>query len=317
MRVSVIIPVRNDERVFRCVESVRAAGDALPDVELQIIVVDNDSPSDFLRCLTSLPPEVEVAVEPAIGPFKARNRGVAAATGDVIFFTDAPCVVQGGWLQRGLEGLAETGADILQGFSGSLAQGPLDRFIQVRYEARFRRLSAGAGVECDTRNLAVKRHVFDRLRFNDRYRRVSDTEFGLGAESLGFRVAYWPAMHVEHEHDSDARLFLAKQVSHGWGAQRLVRELPDVHWHGGHARDIGRLAKLARLPGAGIAVNLLVRGILASSGLLQRRLDAEATGVKAMPSVVVDKLAFLAGHLLYETGAPEPAQLLEQKKARR
>jgi glycosyltransferase involved in cell wall biosynthesis len=309
--------VRNDERVFRCVESVRAAGDALPEADLQIIVVDNDSTSDFLRCLTSLPPEVEVAVEPAIGPFKARNRGVAAATGDAIFLTDAPCVVHSDWLQRGLEGLDQTGADILQGFSGSLAQGRLDQFIQSRYEARFRRVSAGAGVECDTRNLAVKRHVFDRLRFNDRYRRVGDTEFGLVAESLGFRVAYWPAMRVEHEHDTDARIFLAKQVSHGWGAQRLVRELPEARWHGGHARDVGRLAKLARLPGAGMAVNLLIRGILASSGTLQRRLYAQSTGVTTLPSVVVDKLAFLAGHLLYETGAPEPTWLLEPKKPRR
>jgi hypothetical protein len=234
----------------------------------------------------------------------------------VLFFTDAPCVVQADWLERGLEALERTGADIVQGYSGSLGGAPLDRFIQARYESRFRGVRPGAPVECDTRNLAVRRTVFERLRFNDNYRRVGDTEFGLVAESLGLRVAYWPAMRIQHEHDSDVRLFLAKQVSHGWGAQRLVREHPELRWHGGHARDAGRVATLARLPGARPLVNLLVSALLASSGQMQWQLERSISGPGAIPSILLDKLAFLAGHLLYETGAPEPVQLIEAEARR-
>jgi len=307
LKVSVVIPVRNDARIGRCVDSVLAASAGLEEVDLEVMVVDNGSELALPLGLSRDSARVNVVNEPMVGPFKARNLGIDTAMGDVIFFTDAPCVVHRDWLSQGLQALSEANAHIVQGYAGSLGTASLDRFIQARYESRFQGLSPGAPVECDTRNLVVQRKVFDEVRFNDMWRRVGDTEFGLAAEHLGFKVAYWPSLRVKHEHESSLRLFLAKQISHGWGAQRLVRTRPNLQWHSGHAREVAGIAStLGRAPWDRGWTRLLLGLTLVGGGALEARLRARAARLEMQAATALDKLSILTGHLLYEAGADEP-----------
>ncbi|MPZ48597.1 MAG: glycosyltransferase [Dehalococcoidia bacterium] len=317
MQLSVIIPVRDDARISRCVASVCAAAANLDKGKTQVIVVNNGSGPELAPVLAGLPPSVEVLTEPIIGPFAARNRGLERATGAIVLFTDAACIVAPDWLTQAINGFAANDAtDILQGYSGSMGRSSLDRFIQSRYDSRFRGQAPGMPVECDTRNLAVRRSVFDRMRFNDRWRRVGDTEFGLVAEQMGHRVAFWPALRVVREHDAGLCLFLAKQVSHGWGAQRLVRQMPDLRWHSGHPREIAGLAStLAKAPGSRLALSGGLSLILTAGGLLAGRLRASPNRLDLASATLLDKLAVLLGHFLYEAGADEPwpADILAQR----
>ena len=211
-----------------------------------------------------------------------------------------------GWVKAGLDGLKA--ADIVQGYSGSVGDGKVQRLVQRRYEAHLRKLPAGRPTECDTRNLAMRRTVFETLRFEERYRRVGDTEFGLRAEAAGFRVAYQPSMRVEHEHEPDLALFAAKQVCHGWGAQRLMQQHPEVEWHGGHLKTVSRMSKrLEPRTGTGLIARACVRGSILNARLLQR-------AASSLPGVVgfwwltgIDKLAALGGHLSYRPDAAEPS----------
>lgn len=304
--VSVVIPVKDDPRVIACVESVLAAAPA--GVSVEILVVDNGSSDAFsARLGTLLPPGVKLLHDPLPGVYRARNLGVAATSAETVFFTDADCVVRPGWIAAGLA-MLESGADIVQGQSGSSGTDPASRLLQRRYAAHLDRLSPGDGTETDTRNLAVRRQVFETIRFNEDYRRVSDTEFGLVAEARGFRVAYAPAMRVDHDHDPDLQVFVAKQVCHGWGAQRLMREHPEVRWHGGHLKLVARLSdRIAPLPGSRALAWLCERLALGGAWLLQRcagRLP-ESAGFAWLTAL--DKLAALAGHFSYRPGAPEPS----------
>jgi glycosyltransferase involved in cell wall biosynthesis len=305
VQVSVIIPVKDDERIFACVESILAnsAGSG----GLQVLVVDNGSAAALRQRLSDLPAPVEVLDEARAGAYAARNRAIAAARGEAVFFTDADCAVREGWIEAGLRCLA-TGADIVQGFSGSLGHGRSDRLIQRRYEAHFLSLRGGQPTECDTRNLAVRHAVLERLSFNDRFRRVGDTEFGLLAESFGFRVAYCPAMRVDHAHEREVALFLAKQLCHGWGAQRLMQDHPEVRWHSGHLRTVARVSRWSRrLPGQGMIARALGRTTLAAGGLIDQLADRVPETPAAWALTALDKSAALAGHLMYEAGADEPA----------
>ena len=75
---------------------------------------------------------------------------------------------------------------------------------------------------------------------------------------------------TDREHDADLRLFLTKQISHGWGAQRLVRQMPDLRWHSGHPRQVAGLAStLTRLPGSRLALQTALSVLLASGCLPQ------------------------------------------------
>jgi glycosyltransferase involved in cell wall biosynthesis len=304
--VAVVIPVKDDPRVVACVESVLAA--APEGVSVEILVVDNGSIAEFSASLaTSVPPGVRLLHDPLPGVYRARNLGIAAASSEVVFFTDADCVVRPGWIAAGLA-MLESGSDIVQGQSGSAGTDPASRLLQRRYDAHLNRLSPGDGTETDTRNMAVRRQVFEAVRFNEIYRRVSDTEFGLVAEARGFRVGYSPAMRVDHDHDPDLQVFVAKQVCHGWGAQRLMREHPEVRWHGGHLKLVARFSdRIAPLPGSRALAWLCERSALGGAWLLQRcagRLP-EAAGFAWLTAL--DKLAALAGHLSYRPGAPEPS----------
>lgn len=305
MNVSVVIPVKDDERIFACVESVRRC--AAEAAALQVIVVENGSLPAFQATLDSLPAGVELLCAEQGGAFLARNRGIERANGAIVLFTDADCVVAPGWVREAIAGI-ESGADLVQGYSGAIGDSPIARLLQSRWEAHLHRIRPGQGTECDTRNLAVRRAVFDRLRFNQAYRRVGDTEFGLLAEAQGFRVVYRPGMRVDHAHDPDLRLFAAKQVCHGWGAQRLMQAHPQLRWHGGHLRLVSQVVtRFHTLTGFTRPGRWLARGTIAAAGPLEGIAGRLPFRVAVALVTAVDKLAGLAGHLMYAPGAPEPS----------
>jgi glycosyltransferase involved in cell wall biosynthesis len=111
VRVSVVIPAHNEAATLaRTITAVRAQRRA--DVELQIIVVDDASADDT----TAVAQRAGAVVVRGSGgnPGAARNRGAAAATGDVIIFLDADCVPAAGWLDALLAAHA-TGAAVVGG----------------------------------------------------------------------------------------------------------------------------------------------------------------------------------------------------------
>lgn len=308
--ITVVIPVKDDHRIDACIDTVvaslvhAAAGDA------QVILVNNNSEPAFRDHLETLRGRVTLLDETRPGAYAARNAALDVSTGDLVFLTDADCVIDPGWVSEGIRGMAATGADILLGSSGQVSgTDPTQRLIHARGEARLHGLKPGQPTEIDTKNLVVRRQVFDRLRFNGNYRRAGDTEFGLVAESLGFRVAYWPRMHVDHDHDTALVTFLAKQISHGWGAQRIMTEHPEIEWHGGHLRLVSRLSRgLARVPFVGLLSAALGRGVV----LAARATDA--LGTHRIPfwlayrwTYCLDKGAAAAGHLMHAAGTPEPS----------
>lgn len=313
LRASVIIPVKDDPLIFDCVASVVVAG------AHQVIVVDNGSTPEFHLSLgTNLPESVTLLRVDEPGVYHARNVGIDAATGEVVLFTDADCVVGSGWVAAAVEAIA-SGADIVQGFSGAAPGGRVSSWLQSRYEAHLRRLRHGDATETDTRNMAVRRTVFDRLRFNPAFRRVGDTEFGLLAEAAGFRVAYAPAMRVLHQHDEDLRVFAAKQICHGWGAQRLMQEHPEVQWHGGHLKLVARVSdRLSRMRWLRPSSRVLAWMAMHGAGLLQRSPSWLPDRAAILALTVIDKLAALSGHISYRPGDPEPSPsaLLHRKLPR-
>ena len=303
--VSVVIPVKDDERLLRCVASVLGCEPASAD---EIIVVDNGCSPAFQGWLTgNLPPQVRRVSLADAGVYAARNAGIECASGGMVLFTDADCVVEPGWIVAATA-MLERGADIVQGYSGTVRSDRISCLLQSRYDKHLRRVAAGQPTECDTRNLAVRRSVFEAVRFNARYRRVGDTEFGLVAESLGLRVAYAPEMRVEHEHARDLRLFVAKQYCHGWGAQRLMQNHPEVRWHGGHLYAVSHVSRAVQRLGTLRPVQSVLRlTALTGATVLQRTADRLPWPAAYGALTALDKLAALAGHLSYAPGGAEPS----------
>jgi hypothetical protein len=150
--------------------------------------------------------------------------------------------------------------------------------------------------------------VLDRVRFEERYRRAGDTELGLRAEAMGFRVALAPGMRVDHQHDVAFDVFVAKQVCHGWGAARLMDDYPGLPWHGGHLRVTSKwLPRFRRVPLVARSGPLLARLAIAGARLLDRVGPRVPFRLGVLALGALDKTAGLAGHLMYRRGGEEPS----------
>lgn len=94
-RISVVIPVYNEESMIGpCLEAVLAQSRPADEV----IVVDNNSTDRTADVLAEFEHEVIVLHEPLQGVQHARNRGLNAATGDVIVRIDADTRLPAGHL---------------------------------------------------------------------------------------------------------------------------------------------------------------------------------------------------------------------------
>jgi glycosyltransferase involved in cell wall biosynthesis len=98
-QISVIIPVFNDtKRLMFCLE--RLEQQALS-AHAEIIVVDNGSTEDLEPARQRFPNVIWLS-EAMPGSYAARNRGIAAARGQILAFTDSDCLPEPDWLEQGV-----------------------------------------------------------------------------------------------------------------------------------------------------------------------------------------------------------------------
>jgi glycosyltransferase involved in cell wall biosynthesis len=102
---SVIVCTRNRAgKLKACLDAIATAMAAAPRVRSELIVVNNGSEDDTAEVLARWAGEQSVKViltrEPAKGLSKARNKGLAQSSGEVIIMTDDDCVMQADYLQQ-------------------------------------------------------------------------------------------------------------------------------------------------------------------------------------------------------------------------
>src|ERR1041385_3101855 len=101
IRISVIIPFHNEIDALKL--CLRCLGEqTYPQADFEIIAVNNAA--------IRVPPDVVAAnprglwlAEPLPGSYRARNRGMRHAQGEIIVFTDADCRPAATWLAEGVQ----------------------------------------------------------------------------------------------------------------------------------------------------------------------------------------------------------------------
>jgi cellulose synthase/poly-beta-1,6-N-acetylglucosamine synthase-like glycosyltransferase len=97
MKISFVIPAYNEEVLIgRCIQSIQSAL-ASGSYNAEIIVVDNGS-YDRTKDIASGHSDVRVVHEPRKGLTRARQRGFASSTGDLIANIDADTILHKRWL---------------------------------------------------------------------------------------------------------------------------------------------------------------------------------------------------------------------------
>jgi|GEM_PF-1609031 len=193
---SVIIPVFRDwDRLTLCLAALE--GQSVPREQFEIIAVDNDREplSEHLR-----PVGVAYVHEPNGYSYTARNAGMKRAVGEIIAFTDADCIPDPHWLERGRISLTEAdGCDLVGGRVEMFAD---KENVATRYELAFylrqdKYFKQFGGFA--TANLLVRRRVCDRIGgFDASLESCGDFEFCRRAAESGFRLRYAPDALVRH-----------------------------------------------------------------------------------------------------------------------
>jgi glycosyltransferase involved in cell wall biosynthesis len=196
-RVSVIIPAL-DAEVFlpSCLDALRVQD---TDASFEILVVDNGSRDR--TCDLALEHGVQLLHEPLPTSYAARNRGVAAARGEVLAFLDADCIPGHDWIRQGLSALASSGEDTIVAGAIAVTTGDrptfCERYDQVKYLRQDRAVSERTAAA--TANLWVRKDLLERLSgFDASLPSGGDEDFCLRARKLGARIVYGPEARVSH-----------------------------------------------------------------------------------------------------------------------
>ncbi|MDC0269852.1 glycosyltransferase [Synechococcus sp. AH-551-N23] len=194
--ISVIIPVYRDwKRLMTCLLALDAQ--SLPSNKFEIIVVNNDPldnpPKEILLKRISL------LVQPIKGSYAARNKGISAARGSILAFTDADCIPDVDWLRNAeigmLNGCERIAGNIILFYKSKQLS------ISEIYEKKFafaqeKYVKLGFGATANM--IALKRH-FDLFGlFRQDIFSSGDYEWGKVASNCNIGIYYLPSVIVRH-----------------------------------------------------------------------------------------------------------------------
>jgi GT2 family glycosyltransferase len=170
------------------------------------------------------------------GPAAARNRGVRAAKGAIICFTDDDCEPVPEWAA----GLAAriTSSDDVQAAAGPTRNARPDNPFAAAAQTIASHLAeatidaAGRMRFAPTSNLACRADVLAALPFDERYPLAAgeDRDWCARLVGSGRSLVFEPAAVVRHHQELGARTFWRQQVRYGRGAYRFRAD------HGTHRR---------------------------------------------------------------------------------
>jgi GT2 family glycosyltransferase len=184
----------------------------------EVIVVDNCPSNDSTAQLVAGYPAIRYLREPRPGLDVARNRGLLAATAEIVAFTDDDAQVDPGWLSALRRNFDDPLVAVVTGVTMPLelateAQCWFERtngfgrgFVRKQFDVTNVNIlgagQVGAGV-----NMAIRRSAVEEIGFFDEAldggtlsRSGGDQEFFYRALARGYRIVYEPAALVWHRH---------------------------------------------------------------------------------------------------------------------
>jgi glucosyl-dolichyl phosphate glucuronosyltransferase len=223
-------------------------------IAVELIVADNGSTDGTreIACGTrSAWPVAKYVFEPVAGQTTARNTGMAAASGEVIVFTDDDVRPDVGWLCELLPPILDGRFDAM---GGSVRLAPnLMRSWMLPFHRKM--LASTEGLEAKRpeemvgANMAFSRRVLEKVPCFDtelgpgRLGFCDDSLFSFQLRQAGFRIGFAPKASMEHHFDASRltrQSFLARAAGQG-------RSDAYISYHWRHRQYPGARSRILRL----------------------------------------------------------------------
>lgn len=135
-----------------------------------------------------------------VGPARARNRGAANASGDLLFFIDDDCLPPDDWIEFFMIKMRSQREDLMGGAIKNCIDKPASVIYQRTLDLFFQH--KGAKEFLLTGNMVCRKDVFLAVKgFDERFfHGAEDREFVLKVVKRGFTVGFYPASVVSHFH---------------------------------------------------------------------------------------------------------------------
>jgi glycosyltransferase involved in cell wall biosynthesis len=222
--VSVVVPALNAASTIEGCLAALAEQTVMPG---EVIVVDDGSTDDTPAIARRM--GAKVLVQDHAGAGAARNRGVDAATGELLLFTDADCVPAGDWVERLVEALEDEEVVAARGVCKSNQREAVARFAQLEYDEKHRQLARRRYVDLvSTDSAAYRRHTFRQFGgFDEDYVASEDQDLSFRMVRSGHRIVFAPDAVVIHRHRPTLRGYARRKFWIGYAKARIGRRYPE------------------------------------------------------------------------------------------
>jgi succinoglycan biosynthesis protein ExoA len=239
--ISVIVPVRNEERFIRA--TLESLLKQVYDPErFEVLVADGrstDATWEIVRAMRDSYPNLRLLENPHRLSSAGRNAGVRVSRGDIIVIVDGHCELESmHYLRELADAFARSGADCV-GRPQPLDVSQANLLQKAIAAARSSRLGhhPDSHIYSDREGfvppqsvaIAYRRLVFHQVGlFDETFDACEDVEFNHRLARAGLRCFFTPRIAVRYVPRSSLRGLFRQMVRYGRGRMRLLRKHPDT-----------------------------------------------------------------------------------------
>jgi len=222
--VSVIVPTYNrPDKLRRCLVALSCQEGG----PYQVIVIDDGGTETLDFVEAEFGPWARLVRRQNGGPAAARNSGVAAATTELLCFTDDDCAPRPDWVQR----MASRQGGLLKRMVGGRVDNALSDDVCAEasqslcsYLYEYFQSGANSMAFFTTNSICCRREDFLALGgFDESFPRAAseDRDFGLRWRDAGGELIYDDLAVVDHYHNLSLQGFWRQHANYGRGARQL------------------------------------------------------------------------------------------------
>ena len=234
MKISVIIPCRNERRHISEFLDSLLTQDLEPNCEVEILVADglsDDGTREILRQYSQKAPQVRMIDNPGRIVSTGLNAAISASTGDIIIRMDAHTVYARDYIRECVRALRTSGADNVGGPWVAEGRGVVGRAIAAAFRSRFctgggKAHDANYEGEVDTVYLGCwVRSVFDRVGlFDPQLVRNQDDEFNFRLLRAGCRIWQSPRIKSSYTPRASIKALFRQYMQYGFWKVAVIRK---------------------------------------------------------------------------------------------
>jgi len=208
-----------------------------PKENLELILVNNASTDRTVEILSEFSRKFEVLYEKKRGPASSRNKGILAATNEIIAFTDSDCVVDKDWLQHMVCPLEDDHTGIVGG--KILSKRPCNGVEEFGEQIHNHNdaINTFRPPYVISMNWASRLSVLEEVGlFDENFIRCEDIDLSYRVFQSGYKFVYRPEAIVYHRNEHTVLGLLKEGYLHGFWAIKAIKAHKEFVAQFGHRR---------------------------------------------------------------------------------